>query len=396
MTEEGLTCYLPEPERFHTILRVPGSHTLYVGPPSCMRRHAFHAEKYGGRDNISFLFISEEDVVSGGYEELIGHAVADLCSVLKPVPHIFCIAVFCIDDFLGTDEEALLDGLQSRFPDRRFTVEHIDPVTLGSGKNGLMKKKSNLYSFLEPAAEHDNGVNFLGNFVPFEPDCEFLPLLKSFGAGPFRQLFDCRTWEEYQMLARSRLSIVVRAMGEISAEYLEERLGIPYYLFYPGYDAAAIAKGYTDIAGLLGAPAPDFSQELAEIEADAARTRAVLKGRPLALDSSAMLLPFSAARSLLGYGFKVTHIFCSHRTFEADIEAESCIRTQHPEISISYSQDYAPEFSPAGEDIIAIGSDCAHLLSAGRVIDIWHDEGFFGFHGIHRLFAALRASAEEK
>ncbi|MDO5845446.1 MAG: nitrogenase component 1 [Methanocorpusculum sp.] len=389
VAEEGLAYYLPEPERFHTILRIPGSHTLYVGPSSCMRRHAFHAEKYGGRNDISFLFISEEDVVSGGYESLIGNAIEELCSVLSPVPHIFSIAVFCIDDFLGTDEEALLDGLHTRFPEQKFVLEHIDPVTLGSGKFGGMKKKSNLYSFLEPG-HRDSGVNFLGNFVPPQAGCELWGLLDAFGAFPVRQIFDCRTWDEYQAIANSRLSVVLRDMGQIAAEYLEEKLGIPFYVLIPGYDADAVVRGYSGLAAALGAAVPDFSREVAEVHADAARTCEILAGRPVALDSSAMLLPFSAAKALIGYGFNVTHIFCSHRTFEADEAAETFIRSACPSISVSYSSDYAADFPPADEGIIAIGSDCAQLLCTSRVVDIWHDEGYFGFHGIHRLFAALR------
>ena len=253
ITETSLAYFLPKTERFHTILHVPGSHTLYVGPSSCTRRHAIHAIEHGDdRRDSSFLFISEADVISGSYEEMIGDAVAELCEIIEPEPHIFFIAVFCIDDFLGTDEKAMLEDLHARFPGKQFVVDNIDPVTLDKNKNMAMKKHVNIFSFLEPQASKDSGVNFLGNFVSLEPECEFLHLLKSWGVSTVREIFHCRTYEEYQDMTRSQLSIVMRFMGEAPAKFMQENMGIPFYYFPPDYNVYDIAKGYKEIAAMLG------------------------------------------------------------------------------------------------------------------------------------------------
>ncbi|MEG1997100.1 MAG: nitrogen fixation protein NifE, partial [Clostridiales bacterium] len=199
----GLSYYLPEPDKIRTVLQIPGSHTLYAGPLSCTRRHAIHAMQFGDRKNISFLFITEADVISGRYEELIVQSIGQLLAVVEPSPHIFFIAVFCIDDFLGTDEAALLDTLRKTYPDRQFALEHIDPVTLDEQINMGTRKHANLYSFIKPAAKHDNGINFLGNFVSLEPECEFLSLLRKWGCDPVRELFQCQNYDEYKDLGKS-------------------------------------------------------------------------------------------------------------------------------------------------------------------------------------------------
>jgi nitrogenase molybdenum-iron protein alpha/beta subunit len=397
ITETNLAYFLPKTERFHTILHVPGSHTLYVGPSSCTRRHAIHAIEHGDdRRDSSFLFISEADVISGSYEEMIGDAIAELCEIIEPEPHIFFIAVFCIDDFLGTDEKAMLEDLHARFPGKRFVVDNIDPVTLGKNKNMAMKKHVNIFSFLEPQDSKDNGVNFLGNFVSLEPECEFLHLLKSWGISTVREIFHCRTHEEYQDMARSQLSIVMRFMGEAPAKFMQENMGIPFYYFPPDYNVYDIAKGYKEIAAMLGHEAPDFSADIADVLTDAAQTAGALGDIPIAIDAGALMRPFSAAKALVEYGFEIKYIFSSSHKYNIDEEAELYIGKNHANIEIITKDIYANVNRESDHEIIAIGADCARLLQARHFVDIWHDEGYFGFHGIHRLFGTMRDSLTTK
>ena len=54
---------------------------------------------------------------------------------------------------------------------------------------------------------------------------------------------------------------------------------------------------------------------------------------------------------------------------------------------------YTHLYERIGEsDCLAIGADCARVLHAQHFADVWHDEGYFGFHGIHRLMETLRSA----
>ena len=47
-------------------------------------------------------------------------------------------------------KKAMIKHLSAGFPGRKFMIEHIDPVTLGENKkNGLMKKQTNTYAFID-------------------------------------------------------------------------------------------------------------------------------------------------------------------------------------------------------------------------------------------------------
>ncbi|MDY4971384.1 MAG: nitrogenase component 1 [Lachnospiraceae bacterium] len=388
-----LSYYLPKPAKPHTVLRIPGSHTLFIGPSACSRRHAFHESMYGDRRNISFLFITEADVISGDYENLIGDAVSELLDVLHPAPHIFLLGVFCIDDFLGTDEEALMAELQLRFPGCHFAVEHIDPVSMEENrqKSG-MKKTRNMYRFLDPADRHDQGINFLGNFVSLDPECEFLQLLEQWGAGPVRELFHCETYEDYQAMAKSRLAVGMRHVSDDVMHCMTDDLDIPYYYFPTSYDMDIVAEGYRKLAGLLDQPEPDLGHFMQETAKEVEQTVKELGSTPLAIDCSAFLMPFQGAAALLKYGFQVRYIFYKPFMAEPDERAEQWVKQHYPHIQFLRKDRYDHMDTLCDPECLAIGVDAARLLKTEKVADIWHDEGYFGFHGIRRLMCLLRES----
>ena len=106
--------------------------------------------------------------------------------------------------------------------------------------------------------------------------------------------------------------------------------------------------------------------------------------------------PFSAAKALVEYGFEVKYIFSSSHKYNIDEEAELYIGKNHANIEIITKDIYANVNREPDNEIISIGADCARLLQAHHYADIWHDEGYFGFHGIHRLFGAMRDSLKTK
>lgn len=387
-----LSYYLPKPDNAHTVLHIPGSHTLYIGPSACTRRHAIRAMEYGDRKDVSFLFITEADVISGDYENLIEEAVEELLSVLEPAPHIFLLSVFCIDDFLGTDEEALLDRMHQRFNSRRFAVQHINPVTFDEDhKNGMMKNHLNMYSFLIPEKEHDKGINFLGSFVSLEPECEFLQILKDWGIGPVRELFKCNTYEDYQSMAKSCLNIGMRYVTDDTVKFMTDTLSIPYYYFPASYDVKYIAEGYRHIASLLNKPMPDIDEQAVRAEKYARETAKLLQGLPVAIDSSAFILTFTTAETLINYGFNIKYIFRSRRMFEYDKPAYEEIINNYKSIEIFWKDDYGNLDTGGGKtNCLAIGADCGRLLNATYFANVWHDEGYYGFHGICRLMSLIR------
>lgn len=77
---------------------VPESHQLFVAPFACGRHGALGGAVNGIKERISYLYIDEADIVSGGYEDLIPDAVDELFTYLTSRPKVLFLFVSCLDD----------------------------------------------------------------------------------------------------------------------------------------------------------------------------------------------------------------------------------------------------------------------------------------------------------
>lgn len=128
-----LSYFIPHHGRPKVSLRIPESFNLYVCPPSCVRRVSIRALRNDTRGAMGFLFLTEADVATGAYEHAVAVAVAEALTTLERPPRAFFIHLNCIDDFLGTDEDALLDELRGRFPGFGFAVVRMNPIAADRG-----------------------------------------------------------------------------------------------------------------------------------------------------------------------------------------------------------------------------------------------------------------------
>lgn len=389
-----LSYFIPKHGKEKVTLRIPDSHSLHICPPACGRRNGIRALKNGEKAHVSFLYITQSDLISGGYEDLVGDAVEELLRVLKPRPRAFHLYVNCVDDFLGTNEAALVAEMEVRFPSVRFAVFHIDPVAGEAKIKPGMRMHAQLFTFLRPLPR-DNGINFIGNFASLHPDCELFSILKQWKIGPVREIFRCPDYAAYEDMARSRLNLVLMQMGEYAARQLQDRLGTPYLYQPADYRLEAVEEYYAALARTLECPLPDLTAYRLAAQAEIARTRQALGGRALIVDSSACMRPFALARALLEYGFSVRAVFALHLK-DLDTADRAWLEQAHPEVAVVQREGYQDILGYGfGNDCLCIGFDSAFLLKAPHFVDMYHDEGYYGFYGICRLMWEMRGALEK-
>jgi hypothetical protein len=388
-TDHKLAYFVQSRDRKKTVLHIPESHSLHICPSSCGRKIAFRAYKNGQKANVSFMYIKEEDAVSGHYEANIEEAVDMLLEVLDPAPKAFLLYFNCIDDFLGTDEKSLLDRLRLRFPAVRFTVCRIDPVAADEKISPGMRLHNQMYSLLEYTGKKDNSVNLLGNYTAIDPQCELYAILAEWGFDRVRQLFDCKTFEEYRAMANSRLNLVLMPMGRLAACHMAEKLDIPFLDSPITYDIAEVTTYYTELAASLGKPCPDFQKELLQTTHIVRAVLELVDGTPIVIDSSASMCPFSLGRALVGYGFHVEAVIGSRSKGEDTMAYDWLVRN-HPEIRLISREGVKDTAGySVGNQAILIGSAGAGFVNTGRVADMFNDESLFGFHGIQKLMRLI-------
>ena len=394
--ENKLTYFIPQEERRKTILRIPESHSLHICPSSCGRRNAIRAYKNGEKEFISFLYISETDAGTGNYEQNIDKAISELMSVLTPQPKAFLLYFNCIDDFLGTDENALLTHLQQQFPQLRFTVCRIHPVSADEKISPGMRMHSQMYNLLEYSGKKEAQINLIGNYSSPDKNCELFSVLSAWGIKTIGQLFACNTFAEYQKLADSSLNLVLMPMGELAAKNMSTKLDIPYYINLISYDITEVLQDYQNIANLLGKPFPDLDLAIQKTLAAIQNTKETVGDTPIIIDSTATLRPVSMAKALIKYGFHVQAVFTG-KIKETDIEAKHWLEENHPQVFfvqkngindiLGYNLD---------NNCIAIGHDCAFLLQAKHYVSMFNDESFYGLNGIYKLMQLICKSFNKK
>ncbi len=139
----------------------------------------------------------------------------------------------------------------------------------------------------------------------------------------------------------------------------------------------------------------DWNREAEETREYAKATAAMLNGRSVAIDSEASIMVFAAARALLKYGFNVTQVLVSRNLFPFDEEARQLLLDEHPELEVVRSDDYTEVTGEKRDVFLAMGGDCIRMMNHQCHVDIWHDEGFFGFQGVRKLMDAIRESIGE-
>ena len=437
---------IPAKDRKKTLMRIPESHSLYVSPQSCARRQAIRAHKNGEADRSSFLQLTQADLVSGAYEGQVVGAVRELLHMLPSRPRVIQVFVNCVDDFLGTDNDALVEELREQFPDVRFSLSHINPIAVDVETEPMKKMQSGLYSLLEEPAVRDAGVTVVGGFVPLPLSCELHRALAAAGAGPVRHVTACETFDEYLQLAQSSTVLSAGGMGDAMADAFSARFGMRRVTWHPTYALNEVDARYRELAAALDAAggmrgeaagevagaawsvmAPVLAPARTAAKAAVHRALAVVGDRPIAVDSSATFVPYNLAHELLDYGFNVQACFAFHMK-GGDADAAQRLREDYPGVRIvNESADEAlregmlapSSGAPAGEagatncgelpdnsrvrsqgrasgeagasseSWLAIGTDAAFFTGARHVVDIYHDEGYFGYQGIERLMNEL-------
>lgn len=369
-----------------TCMLVPECHVLYAIPFACGRHGSIAAYMHGIKDRLSCLFLKEEELVSGGYEERLVQAVDEILIVLQKRPKAFVIVVSCIDDLLGTDHDAILQILRENHPDIRFAFGHMNPISKGGKTPPALNMQRTMYGLLEKdGSEIKNMVNLIGNQVRPEAECELFSLLRKMGVEQVAHISDYSDFDEWQEMAHGRLNLLLSKAGKLAAEDMKKRFGIPAIEMRATYNPDLIMERYQQIADILGTDLPK--------EVDEYYNRAVEKiklaseyfqGVKIVVSNACTASPFDLAGMLKKFGFQVVEVMAEE--VESDQRNQTWFRETYPDVRISLSTHHSGVLrEPETEQIIALGMQAGYITGSRHVVTLSKDEGLFGFHGIERM-----------
>ncbi|HWQ72305.1 MAG TPA: nitrogenase component 1 [Desulfitobacteriaceae bacterium] len=371
---------------------VPESYQLFVCPFACGRHGAIGAIVQNFKDRLSYLYIDELDIVSGGYEQLIPEAVGELLAELSSRPRVLMVFVSCLDDLLGTDHEAFLRVLRTRYPDMRFVVGHMNPITLDGKIPPPVNIQRQIYSLLERSDRHVAAVNFIGNNVAISHDSEIYEVLRRAGFPDIRHISECGSFAEFQAMADSSLNFVPTPVGLVAAQEMQRKLNIEYFYAPVSYDFEEIEDVYQRLLARTGT-SMDFTVPRERAEKALEHAGDVLAGMPVVIDASATVRPFTLARLLLIHGFNVREIY-AQESIALEQESLAWLEENAAHVAIYQPEHHrSPVIRQQIRECLAIGFECAYLTGAKYVVDLANDETLYGFQGVERLMDRIAAAA---
>ena len=372
-----------------TGMLIPESVELFVCPFACGRHGSISAVKQDLKHRLSYLYVNQADIING-YDELIIPAVEELLETLPQRPKVVLIFVSCLDDLIGTDHEALQEKLAQCFPDVKFRSCHMNPISKGSKTPPAISIQNNIYSLLETVDEKENSINCIGNLIEIDKNSEIYPFLQSLGYNELRHISQYETFEGYQTMAKSKCNLVITPVGKQAGEQMQEKHGVPFVFLPVSYCFEKIEEAYSKLAQALGCENDfDFLPYKEKAQKAVDRAKAAIGDTPIVVDLQGRQCPFGLAHALLDYGFHVARVQAPE-CIAIDKDDYEWITSTHPEIEIIQSvhhkvvnrENQIPES-------IAIGVDGAYLAGSKYVVDLFDDEGIYGYYGVECLMAKL-------
>ena len=384
-----------------TAMLVPESYQLFVCPFACGRHGAIGAMVQGFKDRLSYLYIDEGDIVSGGYEELIPEAVDELLSRVKKRPKALFVVVSCLDDLLCTDHEAFLSVMRERHPDVHFAVGHMNPISLDGNVPPAVNIQRSMFSLLDRPNEPPlpDSMAFYGNNVSLDSDGELFQVLRAAGFNRFGHLSTCSDFRQFQELARASLNLVIAPVGKVAAEDVGQRLGIDSLFMPVSYDLDEIERGYVKLLSRYGATL-DLAPFRAQAEEAVRRVRDLAGDLPVMVDASATIRPFCLAKLLYEAGFNLDTVY-AQKCIPLDRPYMDWLLENAPKVKIVQPEHFRGAVH-RGKDApcLAVGFEGAYLSGASYVVNLMGDETLYGYHGVVKLMSmiaqALSAPADLK
>lgn len=380
----------------HTGMMIPESHQIFVCAKGCLRGVVLTAAEMDAMERYSAVEIREENVLSHGIEELMMDGVADVLEKIPYRPKAILLFINCQHFFLAYDQNYVYDSLKERFRDIDFVDCYMIPTLRKSGITPDEKMRMQMYELLKPQEKDPKQISLIGSNLRLDESCELYEQIRQAGYRLI-QIQDCKTYEEYQEMAKSSLNLYIEPMVGRAADRLQSRLGQQKQYLPCSFSFEKIDQNRELLAAYMGVPAPD-ARPLREAAGQALREAKELIGdTPIAVDYTFTFLILSFSRLLLEHGFAVKEIFADAFLPE-EKEDFLWIREHYPEILISATK--RPErrvlSRERSEEYLAIGQKAAYFTGTDHFVNIAECGGYMGYGGIVEIARHMKEAFLEK
>ena len=373
-----------------TAMLLPESAMLLVAPPCCGRHGTITGSKTGFEDRIFYLQMNERDLVTGAYLKRIPEAAQLIVKRNKFKAILLCMT--CVDAMLGTDLERISKEIQ-RAVGLPVVACYMDPISREGKQAPMVSVQRSIMGCLEPKEKDESYVNLLGNFVPLDKSSELYALLGEKGVEQLAQISACDTFEEYQQMAKAKLSIVIHPQAEASAKDLEKKLGIPYVKLNNVYGPERMAQQYEKLAAALGCEfdISEYKKNANKAIKDFAERH---KGKAFAIGEAANGNSLEIAETFIENGIEVSFVLKNIVT-AYDMEIIQRLNKLQPDLKVYSGVHPSMRGADFPKTDVAVGLDAGYFLPDAVSVSWSMEYQNFGFENLIGLLKEIDRRIEK-
>ncbi len=367
-------------------LAIPESVMLLVSPGCCGRNSTILSRVSGYSERMFYLLMDETDLVTGRHLKKIPQAVREIIEVPEKRPKVVVICITCVDALLGTDLVRICKKAEQE-SGVRVVPSYMYALMREGTKPPMTAIRQSVYSLLERRPKNPHAVNLLGQFAPYDDDCELYPMFRRVGLTEIREIGRMKTLDEYMEMGEANFNLVLNPESRYAADDLMGRLGLPYIEMTRFYDPERISKQYASLGSALGVKFDDSKwREEAEraVHAFAERHPALTFAVGQTLNAN----PFELSAALLKFGFKVERIFANASPDDLPFIARIARMSPETRIYTSISPTMML-YKCEGNVDITLGKDAAFYYPGAANVPFFSDVQPFGHTGLMRLLREM-------
>lgn len=369
----------------HTGMLIPEAHQIFVCAASCLRGVVLTAAEMKAENRFSTIEIKENNVINGDMEQLIIDGVDAIITRLPQKPPAVLLYTSCIHHFLVCDMNYVFSELKSKYPDIDFTDCYMNPIMRKSGLTPDQIMRKQLYSLLKEQEKDDNTINIIGNDLKTDETSELIKIIKIAGY-LVRDITQCKTYNEYQEMAKSKLNIVYYPQALPAAEELKNRFNQDYLYLPVSFDFIKIKDSIDKLTKKINGTEFNHEIQIKKCKEKLNKISSLLKDTEIAIDYTAVSKPFELAKLLTDFNIKVTKIYTDAISSE-DKPSFECLKSNYPDIEIfptvRANMCVIPKISD--NKVLAIGQKAAYFNSTKHFVNIVEGGGHWGYDGILKL-----------
>lgn len=380
----------------HLATQVPGSHQIYVCPTSCLRGVVLTTAEMGAMDRLSTITVGEDNILEGNLEEMILSGTRKILHTLKRKPTVVFIFTSCIHHFMAADFMRVYRILRKEFPDIAFIDAYMDPI-MRKKTPPLPSLQRQVFRMFENVEKKEGQCSFIDNWFEARHNDLYTHLLKN--SVSIKDFAEMKTYEDYLSMQNSDVNFVFHPFGLTAAKDLYYRLHQNYLYMPLSFDYDVIDGSMEKACEMMHVQKRSESDILLarnSVEKKVEHLKSVLNGLSVAIDHSAIDMPFSLALFLEERGIHVSDIF-----LEGNSESEDVIerlKKLNPDIRI-YNPDNCmmrKHVRKCETKTLAIGQQAGYFLNTPYFVNQIFTAEMYGYEGIVEMMDRMEKALHEE